>query len=305
MQKPLFLLIAAALVFGMCVDSAVAAPNGPTSQTIWYGHFATSPCPSTSVFSGPGTKWLNIDQQTAMVTCQTDPLGSGIRVGRFDVPNPSHTYIGSAARADLEGPELMSPTANANVYASVSTYVPLSTLPAMTTTCCGEPYPGHQVMELYGPPYHGSPMVAVGIEKLASTSYRWWVARNLPCNCTHDDYWRGPTITTDSWHSLIVHINWSPDPTVGYVELWYDGQPQSLIPQTLTGATLATGSTGLPHSRLYYANWTSQNNGAPNFEDIDLYANGTVGTTATEYQGEAMIGKTLRSVEPTMGWHGP
>ena len=28
----------------------------------------------------------------------------------------------------------------------------------------------------------------------------------------------------DRWHDFVLHVKWSSDPSVGFVEIWYDGQ---------------------------------------------------------------------------------
>jgi polysaccharide lyase-like protein len=46
----------------------------------------------------------------------------------------------------------------------------------------------------------------------------------------------GP-IVSDTWHDFVVHVMWSSDPTVGFVEVWMNGR--MVVPQT-TLATLYT-----------------------------------------------------------------
>lgn len=36
--------------------------------------------------------------------------------------------------------------------------------------------------------------------------------------------WSAP-LTKGVWHEFIYHVKWSPDPDVGFIELWYDGKP--------------------------------------------------------------------------------
>ncbi|HEX5763373.1 MAG TPA: polysaccharide lyase [Solirubrobacterales bacterium] len=35
--------------------------------------------------------------------------------------------------------------------------------------------------------------------------------------------WSAP-LTTGVWHKFVYHVKWSPDPNVGFIELWYDDQ---------------------------------------------------------------------------------
>jgi Polysaccharide lyase len=47
-------------------------------------------------------------------------------------------------------------------------------------------------------------------------------------------FWRGPSAArfAGSWHSFVVHIHFSTNPSAGFVELWFDG-----VRQTLTDGT--------------------------------------------------------------------
>lgn len=36
------------------------------------------------------------------------------------------------------------------------------------------------------------------------------------------DVWKG-TLSRGEWHDFVLHVKWSSDPKVGFVELWYDG----------------------------------------------------------------------------------
>ncbi len=38
------------------------------------------------------------------------------------------------------------------------------------------------------------------------------------------------TLTKGVWHKFVYHVKWSPDPSVGFIELWYDGQ--LVLPET-------------------------------------------------------------------------
>ena len=39
-----------------------------------------------------------------------------------------------------------------------------------------------------------------------------------------DIHWRAP-LRRGQWQEFIFHAKWSPDPTVGFIELWHDGRP--------------------------------------------------------------------------------
>jgi hypothetical protein len=65
------------------------------------------------------------------------------------------------------------------------------------------------------------------------------------------DLFATPLVRGD-WHDFVMHVKWSPDASVGYVELWYDGE--QVVPRTHT-ANMYRGPAGevIPnHSRIGY-----------------------------------------------------
>jgi Polysaccharide lyase/PKD domain len=41
-------------------------------------------------------------------------------------------------------------------------------------------------------------------------------------------YWTGPVVQPDRWYDLLLHIKFSDDPSIGFVELWLDGTMQTM-----------------------------------------------------------------------------
>ena len=60
-------------------------------------------------------------------------------------------------------------------------------------------------------------------------------------------YWESDTITYDRWYDLVYRVKLSQDPEVGFVEVWLDGERQTLDngQQRMYGQTIQTGSTYL------------------------------------------------------------
>lgn len=58
------------------------------------------------------------------------------------------------------------------------------------------------------------------------------------CKPSSDRIWRPATLMTDTWYRFVVHVRWSSDPAVGFVELWLNGQ--RVVPLTAL-ATLYVG----------------------------------------------------------------
>jgi hypothetical protein len=46
------------------------------------------------------------------------------------------------------------------------------------------------------------------------------------------------TLTKGVWHKFVYHVKWSPDPNVGFIELWYDGQ--LVLPKTYSKTMAGT-----------------------------------------------------------------
>ena len=55
------------------------------------------------------------------------------------------------------------------------------------------------------------------------------------CVAQYDRSWYLMSLTLDHWYDFVLHVHWSADPSVGYVEGWIDGN--LIIPKTYT-ATL-------------------------------------------------------------------
>jgi Polysaccharide lyase len=252
---------------------------------LWDGSFNCGCIDTTNIWNGPGTNFIGNH-----VHAVKDPLGSGQWVGQFDIAPTDVTYSGGKPRGDLESPELISPTQNTNVYVSIPEYVPLSTL----SQSGGH---GNMIAEVYGPPYGGTPTLGFDIQQANNSTAEQYGFNYNTGNGNAAFPWYSAPITTNSWHTIIAHINMSPNAGTGYVELWFDGQPQQI-----QGGS--TGTAG-PGTRLYFATWqTSVNGGSPNFLDDQLYANLSP-NTLTEYHGESKIGTTLASVQPAVAPEGP
>jgi hypothetical protein len=77
-------------------------------------------------------------------------------------------------------------------------------------------------MQLKGDSSCGGPAVGITVRY-----------NRLSIRAIDGDYlaWDGPLMTTlmnNQWHSFVLHVNFSKDASTGYVELWLDGQPQTM-----------------------------------------------------------------------------
>jgi uncharacterized protein (TIGR03382 family) len=77
------------------------------------------------------------------------------------------------------------------------------------------------------------------------------------------------------WHDFLFHVKWSPDASVGFVELWYDGV--LALPKTFTSTQFA---------------------GQTNYLKQGLYRDDTIASTASLFHDGMVVGTTRADVEP-------
>jgi fibronectin type 3 domain-containing protein len=250
----------------------VTVNNTVTSALLWSGDFET----------GNLSQW-SLNQSCvgptppAGVTVVTSPVRSGKYATAFTVADTSTSancpYVPTATpRAQLVGPALFNP--GDDRYIAFSTYFPAG-FPATTDW--------FQIGEIYGPPFGGSPSMGIGL-----TGNRLTLDRDPTHNW--DNIW---TASTDiakgtGWEDLVLHVKFSTDPSVGFVELWRNGVRQ----------TFNDGS-----QRIYYdtlvpgVNWDGS---SPNRLYINQYRSSkTLMGTVTLYHDDARVGTTYASVAGT------
>lgn len=86
--------------------------------------------------------------------------------------------------------------------------------------------------------------------------------------------WNQPLVR-DTWHDFVLHVKWSSNPKVGFVELWYDGQ-------------LVVQKTNVPTQFGSDVNYLKQG----------LYRNDTIAPVGTVYHDGFTIATTLEDVMP-------
>lgn len=96
-----------------------------------------------------------------------------------------------------------------------------------------------------------------------------------------DAIWEG-TITKGSWTDLVVHIKFSTDPAVGFVEIYKNGVLQ----------TQKNGQT-----RTYYATLKPDQTGAGNW-NLNQYRSKGAANDITIYHDEAKVGDSYAAVAP-------
>jgi hypothetical protein len=134
-----------------------------------------------------------------------------------------------------------------------------------------------QIMEIYGMPFAGSSPVSMMVSG-RSLFLNTRVAGNI---------WTSPQIQYGAWNDFVLHVNFSTNPTLGYIELWYKGQPQ----------TFKNGSTRFYEATLQPGvNWDGTH---PDTLYLQQYrgANPPMGTL-TLYHTGAKVGTTYASAAP-------
>jgi Polysaccharide lyase len=182
------------------------------------------------------------------VTVVTSPVHPGYAYSsKFTVSDQSVAAncprLGSAGHpnANLQSPGLFAP--GDNEYIGFSTYFPSSFPNNVCTPWV--PLCWMQIMEIYGQPYGGIPPVAMYV-----------IGNKLTLGDTGRPIWKSPrNIVKNTWEDVVLHVNFSTNPSVGYVELWLDGVQQTFT----TGRTRYYQATlrsevnwnGVDANRLY------------------------------------------------------
>ena len=235
----------------------------PPEEPVWVGDFET----------GDLSQWLSNQSCPDGVTVVESPVRGGRYSARFtttdqsnhafcpDVPVYNNSALINSPRLFHDGDDF---------YIGFSTYFP-----------AGFPVPPDwfQVAEIYGPPYGGSPTIGIDV-----VGHRLQLSRDV----THgyDVIWTASTdFSRPGWEDIVLHVKFSTDPNVGFVELWRNGARQ----------TFKDGSQTIHYNTLI----PTVNGGGPNRLSLDQYrsAAAPMGTVSI-YHDEARIGHSYQSVLP-------
>jgi hypothetical protein len=273
---------------GSTIDAVVTASNsaGSASQTsaptggvtnpdlVWNGDLSTGNFKQwafTQACSG-GTG------PPAGTTIAQNPMPSGpayANATKFTVADNSTGAncpgVGAAPKPNalLIGPYIFKP--GMNVYIAFSVYLSVG-FPSICTPYVSGCF--FSFAEIYGPPYNGSGPVSIQ----ASGNHFFLDTR------VNTDEWNSPNWTPGTWSDFVLHVNFATDST-GYVQVYYDGQLQ----------TLANGTTTVNEATLLMGvNW---NGTTPDHLSEQQYrsVNPAMGTVVV-YESGALVGTTLASV---------
>ncbi len=194
----------------------------PSGDLLFVGDFET----------GNLSQWWRSQSAPNAVTVRSDIVRSGNFAAKFSVTDndtaANYSNIpNSDPRAQLIPGYLF--RENDDVYISLSTFFP-SDFPLITNWMV--------IFGIHGEPYNGPSTFNLGVTR----------DRIYLNSRESEPVWTSPLIQKGvKWEDLVLHIRFSPDPNVGFVEVWHDGVKQ----------VLKNGDT-----RYYYAtlrkgiNWT-------------------------------------------------
>jgi|GEM_PF-5551232 len=227
--------------------------------------------------------WAQNQSCPSGATIVTSPVKSGryavkFTVGDNDTQANCPDVPSENPRAQLVGPlgddALFPPTApdNDDTYIGLSVFIP-NGFPSTPSWFV--------INEQFGYPYGGSPTNEIDINGRTFGINNHQIDSNG--KDTWSRVWDAPnTIHYGQWENFVEHIKWSTDPSVGYIEVWYNG-----VMQTLTNGT----------TRYYEKTIDPTINGGWNTVIINQYrpVEYPMGTL-TLYQDDIRVGTTYDSV---------
>eukprot|EP01113_Clastostelium_recurvatum_P050807 TRINITY_DN970_c0_g1_i3.p1 TRINITY_DN970_c0_g1~~TRINITY_DN970_c0_g1_i3.p1 ORF type:complete len:277 (-),score=74.25 TRINITY_DN970_c0_g1_i3:75-905(-) len=142
-----------------------------------------------------------------------------------------------------------------------------------------QPTDWFQVVELYGPPFDGSPSMAIDLCHGNKLCF------NRDASHNYDSIWISTPIVYGQWRDIVLHVKFSTDPNVGFVGV-YDGGKQQ---------TMSNGQALVHYQTLAKSNWDGQ----PNNLFLNQYrsSDSKLGTV-TLYHDAVKVGTTLDAVMP-------
>ncbi|MBS1886869.1 MAG: heparin lyase I family protein [Actinobacteria bacterium] len=182
----------------------VPAPPAPTAA-------ATEPPGKVlfeGSFDGSFAGWYVLQSLPSRATISTAHPYMGSGAGRFEVqPGDIEPATGSQ-RSEVTGPTFHE---GEDIYVRDDIRVPLG------YTFQG---PWQLINQLHETAVGGSPGNATFLDQNRRISFGHGDSSTI--------YWRGPQLEPERWYDLVYRVNLSQNPSVGFVELWFDGVQQTL-----------------------------------------------------------------------------
>jgi len=117
----------------------------------------------------------------------------------------------------------------------------------------------------------GSPPI-----QLSQRDANWQLTYRPTASSSNIVKWKAP-VNKGQYDNFVMHVKWSSDPTIGFIELWYNGQ---LVVEKFYTSTIHL-SGGLP---------------VENYVAMGLYRDSAISTDVILYHDGFTVGKTFASV---------
>jgi Polysaccharide lyase len=223
---------------------AFTVATGVDAGIVWRGDYST----------GDRTQWSSLEGLDSRITIQQSTVrpGSGY-AARVELRNGDYANSGCRNELVRETPI----TEGTEHYYAWSTQFDWS-------------YPSNNTWQVFTQWHHsglnGSPPVEMDV-----------VGENISLTVHGDQVlWSAPLVR-GVWHDFVLHVLWSSDQSVGYLELWYDGQ--RVMDRN--------------HQQTVYP-------GQYIYLKQGLYRNASIQETAVVFHDGTVIGTTLADVAPKL-----
>ncbi len=250
---------------GLVIGVAMAGAFAPSARAtvLWQ----SDPSLGTSVFEG-------LEKAPGNISVVSDPQGKYGQVYRYDTWDDS-SY--AKERCESRG-NVLPDGSNFRVSVTGQYYI------GWREMWNPMPTQGDWValfqMHGYGPAGQGAPLVL----RCVNGDGNLYMQNGV--NGADVNFWKTP-FQTGVWHSFVLHIQLSTDPTKGWVEIWYDGVRQTFI-------------DGTNH---YVCSLVDQKPGSYVMFKWGVYRSSTVNGKgpASTFMTDAKIGTTYADVDPLGG----
>ncbi len=171
--------------------------------------------------TGDLSQWYHKQSCPNRISVVNDPLNPNNKVGMYTVlDNDTKEFCSGSPTSDPRAQTLSRNLLeeNGEYYISFSIFFP-ENFPKLTDW--------FGVAQVYGPPWGGSPTIGFGVsnDRIVFNSAQTSGTRTI-----HTTVWSGPELSRGlRWENIIVHLKMSTDPNVGFAELWYNGNKQTLF----------------------------------------------------------------------------
>jgi hypothetical protein len=235
--------------------------------------------------SGALGMWPTVQSCPGAISVVSDPLRASGKSAKFTVTNnDTHTNCAGSPNQNPRAQLVSKPLFKNgdDQYIGFSTFFP-SGFPANV------PSNFLQVAEIYGAPFAGGPPLGIDVlgDKMMFASC-YFAADGTTLIYNRPWISKTPNHIGTAWENITLHVKFSPDKTVGYVEIWQNGAKQTFIDgtQRYYMATLMPGISwnGSTATNSLYMN---------SYRHLDV-----IPDTITLYHDDVKVGSTFASVQP-------